>query len=172
MSIEIHCDHCGKLIRAPETAAGKRGKCPYCDQSVYIPTPPDQGGEIGLAPLDEDDERRIEELRRESAEYAATISKAQPGKYDVGDAGGGAARGAGEDEDVDIGSEVERFVLAMADSKLDTANGAVVRLKKARKRAADHVQGLLLDQMPPKIGRVPLPLMKGFLKTLADRLKE
>ena len=49
MSIEIHCDHCGKLIKAPDDAGGQRGKCPYCHQSVYVPAPnAGDDEEIGL----------------------------------------------------------------------------------------------------------------------------
>ncbi len=175
MSIEIHCDHCGKLIRAPESAAGRRGKCPYCDQSVYIPTPSSQLEEIPLAPLDESDEQRMDDLRRESAEYAAMISKAQAGKYDVGDAapaGGEGIRPPTVEETLDLQSEVEEFVLAMAASRLDAAEGVVTRLKRVRKRASDYVQGLMLDEMPQPIGKVPMPLMKGLLKKLSERLRE
>ena len=37
--IKFSCEHCGKdNITAPDTAAGKRGKCPACKQVVSIPT--------------------------------------------------------------------------------------------------------------------------------------
>lgn len=177
MGIEIHCDHCGKLIRAPEGAGGKRGKCPYCEQSVYIPTPPSDTEEIPLAPLDDEAERRAEALRDESIAYAASLEKAKGPSYDVGEAkapkrgdeGGGRSGGGG---DIDVAAEVKRFVLAMSESKLDETEAILGRLKKAKVRANDYVQGLLLDQMPPKIGTVPPPLAKGFLKTLGDRLSE
>ena len=70
MSIELHCPQCQKLIRAPDGAGGKRGKCPFCGSMVYIPTPPDEGEEIGLAPIDPDEERRAEELRKEAIHTA------------------------------------------------------------------------------------------------------
>lgn len=54
MSIEFHCDHCARLIRAPEKAAGRRGVCPFCKQSVYVPTPPEEIEEIPLASGDAD----------------------------------------------------------------------------------------------------------------------
>ncbi|MCH7474571.1 MAG: cytochrome C oxidase subunit IV family protein [Gemmatimonadetes bacterium] len=37
MSIELHCPQCEKLIKAPDTAGGRHGKCPYCGRDVYIP---------------------------------------------------------------------------------------------------------------------------------------
>ena len=173
MSIEIHCSHCQKLIRAPDEAGGKHGKCPYCKQSVYIPTPPDDG--IALAPIDEADERRDEELRRESISYSASVDRDKGSKYDVGDGGGKRRPDAGNTIDareaIDVTAEVEGYIVAMRDSKLDKADAIVLRLRRSRRRARNHIEALILDQMPPSIGNVPAPLMKGFLKSLLGRLK-
>ncbi len=178
MSIEIHCDHCGKLIRAPDDAGGKRGKCPYCEQSVYIPHAASEIEEIPLAPVDEEGQRRSDKLRAESNALAASVDKATGPAYDVGAgassgktaAKGGAATGASAS--VDVADEVKRFVLAMSQSKLDETEAILKRLKKLKVRATDYVQGLLNDQMPPQFDNVPPPLAKGFLKALGDRLSE
>jgi DNA-directed RNA polymerase subunit M/transcription elongation factor TFIIS len=37
MNIRFQCEHCGAVVRAPETAAGKRAACPECRRSVDIP---------------------------------------------------------------------------------------------------------------------------------------
>ena len=178
MKIELHCPACGKTIRAPEDAGGKRGKCPYCTAEVYIPDP-NEMEEIPLAPIDEAEERRAEQLRRESIEFATSVDKETAGKYDIGDAPGrtgkGALAGAGGKPgagaaDVDIPHEVERFVLAMHATKMDQADAIANRLRRAGDRARDYVQGLLLDQMPPKFGSVPEKLVQGFLKALLERL--
>ena len=73
-------------------------------------------------------------------------------------------------EVVDVSAEVEAFILAMRDSKLDEADQTAARLKSAGSGAADYVQGLILDEMPPQVEGVPPPLVKGFLKNLLDRL--
>ena len=173
MSIELHCTKCSKLIRAPDTAGGKRGKCPYCKESVYIPLPPDETDEIGIAPIDEDEVRREKELRRESIGYVAAVGHVK----DAPPEGAGARRSrsdtvrqAAPGEVVDIGKEVEVFLIAMRDSKLPEADQAVARMKQAGSRAKDHVEGSLLDEMPPNVKGLPPALVKGFLKTLADRL--
>ncbi len=36
-SIRFPCEHCGKMVEAPHSAAGKRGKCPFCRESCDIP---------------------------------------------------------------------------------------------------------------------------------------
>jgi len=174
MSIDLHCPQCAKLIRAPDDAGGRFGKCPYCERKVYIPTPPEQIEDIPLAPVDEEEERRAEELRREAMELAATVAHDKTtiaeGDGPSKASGGAVRRPEVPGEVVDIGDEVERFVLAMRDSKLDQAERAVATLKRAGQRAKDHVEGLFLDEMPPQYEKVPPPLAKGFLKTLLGRL--
>jgi hypothetical protein len=166
MSIELHCPQCQKLIRAPDSAGGQHGKCPYCGNKVYIPTPPGEFDEIALAPLEEEDERRERELRRESIRYASAVGHAM-------DAGPAGELGSGETpgEVVDLGGEIEAFILAMRDSKLDEADAATARLRTSGNRACDYVQGLLVDEMPPQFENVPPPVVLGFLKTLLARLK-
>lgn len=172
MSIELHCPTCSKLIRAPDTAGGKRGKCPYCKESIYIPLPPDEADEIGIAPIDENEVRREKEMRRESISYVAAVGHAKdaPTEGAVRKSRSNAVPQAAPGEVVDIGKEVEVFLSAMRDSKLTEADQAVARLKQAGSRAKDHVEGSLLDEMPPSVKGLPPALVKGFLKTLADRL--
>jgi len=43
--IEFSCPHCGNRIKAQDAAAGKRGKCRHCGQTVEVPSlesPPPQ----------------------------------------------------------------------------------------------------------------------------------
>ena len=180
MPIELHCPKCAKLIRAPENAGGQHGKCPYCMASVYVPMPADDTDIIPLAPVDEEEERRAEEERRKSLEFAAAVDKATEGAggADPGARGRAAAASAAPrrapqevpGQVVDIGEEVKLFIYAMRDSKLDQAESATARLRKAGPRARDYVEGLLLDEMPPQVENVPPPLVQGFLKNLLARL--
>jgi len=171
MPIELHCPSCEKLIRAPDNAGGKHGKCPYCETKVYIPLPHSDEDEISIAPLDESD-AEAERLRREAVRYAATVDR----EADPGDREPAAARGprpgpaSAPGEVIDIGDLVEQFVLAMKASKLDEADKIAARLKRAGPRAKDYVEGLLLDPTPPPIEGVPKPLVMGFLKALLERL--
>lgn len=173
MSIELHCPQCHKLIRAPDNAGGKRGKCPYCKNSVYIPMPADNGEEIHLAPIVDEDEQRAEELRRESIEYAAAVdhvTDSGTGAEDTASSTDGAVPAGISDDLADLGADVDAFVIAMGESKLGEANAAVARLKRAGTRASDYVEGLLLDEMLPTYENVPPPVVQGFLKTLLNRL--
>jgi LSD1 subclass zinc finger protein len=40
MTVRFACSGCGKMMQAPETAAGKRARCPLC-QTVQIVPPPE-----------------------------------------------------------------------------------------------------------------------------------
>ena len=57
MTVKFRCEKCHKTVEAPDSAAGKRGKCPYCGAMSYIPSPDVE--EIPLAPIDESDEEPI-----------------------------------------------------------------------------------------------------------------
>lgn len=172
MSIELHCPQCEKLIRAPDDAGGRHGKCPYCECQVYIPTPHDEGEAIELAPIDEQELKREAELRREAiameSQVAHESAKLPPDT--------GAPRAARRrptqtpGEVIDTAAQVQRFLIAMRDSKLDQADQAVALLKRGGERSLDFVQGLLVDEMPPQIENVPPPVLTGFLKTLLGRL--
>lgn len=173
MSIELHCPKCAKLIRAPDDAGGKRGKCPYCKESVYIPLPPSDDEEIGIAPIDEAEEQREREMRREAINYIANVGHAKdipPEGAAPPSPGTGPASAMSPGEVVDIQSEVDAFLVAMRDSKLEDADQAVRSLKSTGSRAKDHVEGMLLDEMPATVEGLPPALVKGFLKTLSDRL--
>lgn len=165
MGIELHCPQCQKLIRAPDNAGGRRGKCPYCDASVYIPTPPDKTEEIGLAPIDNAEEKRARELRRESTGFAAAVGHTT----DASDVGKALSEPAGGT--TDVASEIEAFVIAMRDSQLDEADAVADRLKTSVAEARQTIRQMLADEQVPEVANVPPLVVQGFLKTLLGRLK-
>ena len=57
MSIVFHCEHCGKKIKASNSAGGKWEKCPSCHNKLYIPDLK-TGVELKLAPIDGEDEEK------------------------------------------------------------------------------------------------------------------
>lgn len=169
MSIELHCAKCGKLIRAPDEAGGKRGKCPHCSNSVYIPEHLDDDDMIAVAPLDESEDERDQQLRRESLQFATSVGK------DKSKAPATAKQSGSRDqpgEVVNYAAEVEQYILAMRDSKLDEVEKIVAKLKHNSARAKDYIEGMMLDQMAQPIADVPEPLLQGFLKSLIGRLDE
>lgn len=173
MSIELHCPQCSKLIKAPDNAGGRYGKCPYCERRVYIPVPPEERDEIGIAPVDENEEERERRLRQEAIALESELAHESPRAPAEGAAPGG--RGEPREtagEVVDLAGEVKRFLVSMRDSKLEKADAAVARLKRAGQRARDYVQGMMVDEMPLEVDNVPPPVVKGLLKSLLGQLEE
>lgn len=166
MSIDLHCPQCRKLIRAPDGAGGKSGKCPHCKSSVYIPMPPDDDEEIRIAPISSDEERRDEELKEESARYTASLSHVSNRDASAGADGSPLPSGG----IADAKDDVEAFILAMHASKLEEASAASARLKRGGSGVRDQIKDLLDDETPPQFGNVPQPLVKGFLKKLLSEL--
>ncbi|MGA2266455.1 MAG: hypothetical protein ABSH10_08515 [Phycisphaerae bacterium] len=58
MGIQFQCEHCHREVQAPDEAGGKRGKCPFCHQSTYIPSPVAEEDLLPLADIDEEGERK------------------------------------------------------------------------------------------------------------------
>lgn len=184
MSVKFHCSHCNKLIKAPDEAGGKHGKCPYCKQEVYVPTPDDQLDVIPLAPIDQDAEQRERELAEEDLRLRAAASREEESKPRRGrpthvsdDTGpiGLAGESLRSPPPATTGggatAMIVRFVLAMQASELDEADRLAARLKRAGGRAKDEVQRLMVDEIPAAgLEDVPPALCKGFLKSLLERL--
>ena len=192
MPIELHCQHCNQLVRAPDQAAGKRAKCPYCHQEVYVPTPPDQVEELELAPLDEswkDQKHRLDEEAERISE-ALRHEKGVPEEGGSGTAAAGAGPAAGGIPLAGEGpgaagsaapapgpsrSGVERLVieylLAMKNSQLADAEALGRKLAGQAGEAKEFAQQLFLDPMPPpELADLAPGLLKGLLKKLLSQL--
>ncbi len=43
MAIQLTCEGCGRRVRVPDHAAGRKGQCPACGGEIHVPTAsPDQ----------------------------------------------------------------------------------------------------------------------------------
>ncbi len=173
MSIEFHCSSCNRLIRAPKEASGKYGKCPYCKQSVYVPLPADELDEIPMKPLDPREEARRQRLRHEDVALAAAVDhetrEAPERPQSTPESAMGAPRAAAPTLDVE--EHIVRYVLAMRDSRLGEADEVANTLRKVGKKARQEIERIQVDGMPPAgLEGIPPALLKGFLRTLSERL--
>jgi len=181
VTIDYHCEHCGKAIQAPQSATGRNGKCPHCQAVSYIPLPEADGGELSLVPLDDGDERR---RRQASAEDIAVRKRLLADKSSPRDSGG---RPKFRRPDVPGGSSspsakaglsrkrltsvVVSFVEAMSGGKLDVANKLAAQLtgqKAEVSRLLDELMGE--DLSGYGLPALPKPVLMGFLKQLRGRL--
>jgi hypothetical protein len=167
MAIEFHCDHCGHLVRTSNENAGRRGKCPHCHLSVYIPTPSEELEPLRLAPVDEAEERarerELEESRalarklREEREAPPPEAPKPPLPEPLGD--------------VRLPSDMEvlvtEYALCMADGRLSEAEDLAVQIRMDMRRADEYIQRLTMDELPPaRLAHISRALLLGFLKQL------
>ena len=166
MSIKFRCEACHKTVKAPDDAAGKRGKCPYCEHSSYIPAPVAEGEEVSLAPLDDaEEQRRQQEIEQLVAQERDLI--AETGNLD-------AAAPLEHREDLaseDLHHFVINYCLYMTNGKLDQAAAEVERLRPFKHMGLDAIGDFLAGKAAePALESIPAPVLKGFLKELQDRL--
>jgi DNA-directed RNA polymerase subunit RPC12/RpoP len=170
VSVKFHCSKCSKLIQAPREAAGQRGKCPYCQQSVYIPTPPEELEEIPLAPLEEEASGG-EPLDDEAELLLSELGHAQDEPTESPSAGPRAAAARGAGAAADVQRAVIKVVLLMKESRLEEAEEMIRRLKGHAEEARARVQALLIDEIPPpELEDCPPALYKGFLRKIVESL--
>jgi len=171
VSIEFHCSHCGKLVRAPDNAGGRRGKCPYCKQSVYIPTPSEQLEELPLTPVDETEEQRIQRLE---AEARAVQEQILADKQSAPEAPPAAESALPADPLAVLGDPQEfvvEYVRALHASDLERAEEVLAQLRPHRDAVAKAIERLRVDPVPPPaLAGIPPNLLQGFLKKLAEEL--
>jgi hypothetical protein len=166
MSITFRCENCRKDVQAPESATGKRGKCPFCGHSGYIPAPVSDDDLLPLAPVDEEEERRrqqeVHQLFEQERDLIAQTGSKPEAPLD-------------QREDVkteDLHHFVVNYCLDMSVSKLPQADKQVIELRKqgplGRQAVEDFVTGKTLE---PALAKIPARLLQAFLMQLRDKLK-
>lgn len=163
MSIELHCPQCQKSIKAPDSAGGKNGKCPYCKASVYIPNPHDDIEILSITPIDEQEARHDAELRHESAQFAAAVGH-------LADGGPKSDDEHPQAKFVEVETDVDIYIRSMHTSKLEDAQAAMARLKTGGKRSRKYINELLEEGADLPFANVPGPLALGFLRKLLKKI--
>ena len=166
MPITFRCQYCRKTVKAPDSAAGKRGKCPHCGQTSYVPSPISDGEVLELAPLDEQEERRRQEV----------IARLLEQERDLLFETGGPDSATPLEGRQDLTSEelhhfVVNYCLCMSGSKLPQARLEAQKLRKFGFLARQAVEDFLTGKaMEPALDAIPTRVLQGFLKQLQGEL--
>lgn len=172
MPIKFNCSECGKTINAPDAAAGKKGRCPQCSAVMEIPLPPPPAEQedddlIPLAPIDEEEERKLEQERKAlyNQEKGLLDEMTSPdGKPPL-------------DQQEDLSSEdlhhfVVNYLLDMFDGNLERANMHAEKLRGFGFQAVTAVDDIAEGRTAePALDRIPAPIREGFLRELKSRVK-
>jgi len=165
MTITFRCEHCHKDVKASDDATGKRGKCPFCGRSTYIPSPVGQDDVLPLVPIDESEERKLQD------EIARLVARE---KDLIAETGGEPPPPLDQREDVaaeDLHHIVVNYCLDMAGGNLQRAAMHVKKLRKFKETGIEAVEEFLagtaaeaaLDEIPPAV-------LKAFMEQLREQL--
>jgi hypothetical protein len=167
MTIKFHCEHCRREVQAPDEAGGKRGKCPHCGTSNYIPAPVSEEDVLPLAPLDDEEERQrqkeVQELLRQERELLAETRGGPPTPLE-------------HREDL-AGQDLHHFVvnycLDLHSGNLTRAQTHVTSLRKFGPAGLEAVSDFMTGKaIEPALANVPGGLLQGFLRQLKQSLQE
>ena len=165
MTITFRCEKCHKSVEAPDSAAGSRGKCPYCKHSSYIPLPAEERAEIPLVEIDEEEERRRQEMERSLFDQEREL---------LCDVGGQPEKPLEFKEDLrseDLQHFVVNYCMDMFNAKLERAELHVKKLKRFKFTAVEAIENLQSGKATEDILKViPKKVLKGYLTELKDRL--
>ena len=164
MTITFKCEHCGKKIEAPDSAGGKRGKCPYCKQSNYIPTPVADDDLVPLASEDTEAEQQSHDERSQERVLIAAM--------DVGEAPSVPLEHRDEVSAEDLYHLVVNYCLSLSGSKLEQAQDNLARLQRFPHSAATAVEDFISGKaIEPALDGIPAKLLQSFLTKLRNALE-
>jgi len=164
MSISFHCESCKKKITAPDNAGGKWGKCPHCNHKCYIPTPKkDDEVELKLAPIDEEEEKKYEQMMRETQNLTGVLlhQKEVPPEPAQNKNNG----------DKQLTGQIITYLRQMADGQLDEAQTTANKIVLFKSRAKAILENILKAEKPePELADVPKKVLAGFARTMLTRM--
>lgn len=176
-NIQVTCQTCNHVVKAPRAAGGKWGKCPFCHNRVYVPTPPDELEDIPLAPIDQDAEEQAEKLKQEELRIDSAIwhEPSEPDKPDK-PAPPQNRPSAGippqpASSAINITDTIVAYLQALQSSNLEKAEQLAAQLSAHKNNATDRIQQLMVDPVPPAPVRdMPPGLFQGLLRKLLEQI--
>lgn len=164
--ITFRCEHCRKNVEAPDSAVSKRGKCPYCGLSSYIPAPVKDEEVLDLAPIDEQEERRRD----------AEIKKLLAQEHDLlAETGGEPTPPLENREDLtkeDLHHLVVNYCLDMSSGNLKRADAHVAELRKFSMLSVEAVNDFISQKaLEPALANIPGRVLQVFLTQLRDKVR-
>lgn len=166
MSIVFHCEHCGKKIKASNSAGGKWEKCPSCHNKLYIPDL-NSGEELKLAPIDGEAEEKQKELMNETYELTQEILL----EREVPDGPPGTGKPATGISEKELTKNIILYLRQMADGELDEAVKTADLIAPYRRQTVNILDTIAVSEMPePELADVPPQVLSGLIKNLRTRI--
>ncbi len=166
MSIVFHCEHCGKKIKASNSAGGKWEKCPSCHNKLYIPDL-ETGEELTLAPIDGQDEEKQKELMNETHHLRHEILL----EREAPEGPPGSGRPALEISEKELTKNIILYLRQMANGELDEATRTADSIVPYGRQAVKILDKIAVSEMPePELADVPPQVLSGLIRNLRTRI--
>jgi len=166
MAIRFHCDHCGKEIKADDSAGGKWGKCPSCHNKLYVPNL-NIGDELTLAPVDESEEEKKKRLMAETYELTQNILQERESPESATDFGGPASATS----EKELTMNIILYLRQMADGSLDEADATAAMIVPQGRRAIAILDTIALSDIPePELADITPQVLAGLIRTLRSKI--
>ena len=178
MAIVFHCEHCGKKIEAQDSAGGKRGKCPACHNTIYVPRPVENEEPLRLSPLDELDEQQRNQLLSETYQLTQNILEERAVPEEP-------VETADKENDPDMSylspmmvldakelkQQIVQYLRLMAEGELDEAAQITHLIVPQGKHAIDILESIALSDMPePELSHLPPQILSGLIRNLRTEI--
>jgi hypothetical protein len=184
MSISFQCEHCGKKVEAPDNAGGKWGKCPGCHNRVYVPAQrlaEQADDELRLAPLNNEDERKQQEMFAETVRLRQDILSETSVPEDVAPAREQPAAGKPAKHpadkpvamsDAELTTSIIGYLRQMADGELEEAERTAETIISGGSKAIRILERIAVSKTPePELADIPQNVLSGLIKGLRGRLR-
>ncbi|HUS74048.1 MAG TPA: hypothetical protein VMY06_13390 [Sedimentisphaerales bacterium] len=166
MAIVFHCENCGKKVEAPDSAGGKRSKCPACHNKLYIPGL-DSDEELKLAPVDSDEEAKQKQLMDETYHLTQEILL----ERDAPDGPPGTTKPAFEISEKELTKNIILYLRQMANGELDEAVRTADSIAPYNRQAVKILDRIAVSEIPePELTDVPQQVLSGLIRNLRTRI--
>jgi len=166
MAIVFHCEHCGKEIRASDTAGGKWGKCPTCHNKLYVPSL-EPGEELKLAPEDNKDLEREKQLMAETYRLTQDILK----EREVPEGPAAPAGAVYEMSEKELKKNIVMYLRQMEYGELDEAERTAALISPYKAKVIEIIDRIALSEIPePELSDIAPQVLSGLIRTLRSKI--
>lgn len=154
------------------------GKCPYCKQQCYVPSPRDEIEEIPLAPIDHDQQRKEEQLAWEDAKLRERLLEETevPGERPAASGADGPEipRELGdESSELTVEEMIQLYILHMVRGRLGEAESVARRIAARGPKVLDVIDdAATVDLVHPELADVPTNVIAGFFRRLRKHVSQ
>ncbi|NLX04470.1 MAG: hypothetical protein GXY33_04920 [Phycisphaerae bacterium] len=180
--IKFKCQFCGNKVLAPGESGGKLGKCPYCQQRVYIPLPAEEVEEIPMEEVDPSEEQRKERLRQETLKLEAQLLEHREVPPSAGETRSPIPPSPSDDAPILINESsgsgekleglIESYLVAMVRGELDRADHLAGQIAAKGEKAVETIDEMAMGEPGhPELRDVPQNVVAGFYRQLRKQVK-